>query len=47
MSEGQRGITLRLGLTSFKHVGVFPEQAVNWDYIFKAIQDLKKQSPKH
>ncbi|MEY4573559.1 MAG: hypothetical protein RLZ10_2850, partial [Bacteroidota bacterium] len=36
-------ISLRLGLTSFKHVGVFPEQAVNWDYIFKAIHDLKKQ----
>ena len=43
VSEGQRGITLRLGLTSFKHVGVFPEQAVNWDYIFNVIQDLKKQ----
>jgi 23S rRNA (cytosine1962-C5)-methyltransferase len=26
-------ITFRLGLTSFKHVGVFPEQAVNWDSI--------------
>ena len=26
--------SLRLGLTSFKHVGVFPEQAANWDYIF-------------
>lgn len=27
------GFRLRLGLTSFKHVGVFPEQAPNWDYI--------------
>lgn len=26
---------LRLGLTSFKHVGVFPEQAPNWEFIFK------------
>ena len=25
---------LRLGLTSFKHVGIFPEQAPNWDYIY-------------
>ncbi len=25
---------LRLGLTSFKHVGVFPEQAPNWNYIY-------------
>ena len=33
---------LRLGLTSFKHVGVFPEQASNWEYIFtntKALVD--------
>ena len=28
------GFSLRLGLTSFKHVGVFPEQASNWDYIY-------------
>ena len=27
------GLSLRLGLTSFKHVGVFPEQAPNWEYI--------------
>ena len=26
-------ISFRLGLTSFKHVGVFPEQAVNWTSI--------------
>ena len=25
--------SLRLGLTSFKHVGVFPEQSSNWEYI--------------
>ena len=36
-------ICLRLGLTSFKHVGVFPEQAVNWDYIFNAIHQLKSK----
>ncbi|MFA7116297.1 MAG: class I SAM-dependent methyltransferase [Bacteroidales bacterium] len=28
---------LRLGLTSFKHVGVFPEQAPNWDFIYKQV----------
>ena len=28
-------LDLRLGLTSFKHVGVFPEQAANWEYIYK------------
>lgn len=27
------GLTLLLKPTSFKHVGVFPEQAVNWDWI--------------
>lgn len=32
--------SLRLGLTSFKHVGVFPEQAANWDYIFKHTSDI-------
>lgn len=26
-------IRLRLGLTSFKHVGIFPEQAENWNFI--------------
>lgn len=39
-------INLRLGLTSFKHVGVFPEQAVNWDYISSSIKKFKKTSPK-
>ena len=28
-------LTFRLGLTAFKHVGIFPEQAVNWDYIYQ------------
>jgi 23S rRNA (cytosine1962-C5)-methyltransferase len=31
---------LRLGLTSFKHVGVFPEQAPNWDYIYRQTRTL-------
>ena len=31
---------LRLGLTSFKHVGVFPEQAPNWDWIYSHTQQL-------
>lgn len=39
-------INLRLGLTSFKHVGVFPEQAVNWDYISSSIKKFKTTSPK-
>ena len=40
------GITLRLGLTAFKHVGVFPEQAVNWDYISGAIKSFRTPQPK-
>ena len=33
---GQEGLnfSLRLGLTSFKHVGVFPEQSPNWEFIY-------------
>jgi len=34
-------IKMRLGLTSFKHVGVFPEQADNWNYIYDSINELK------
>ena len=33
--NGSPKFRLRLGLTSFKHVGVFPEQAPNWEYIFE------------
>lgn len=32
---------MRLGLTSFKHVGIFPEQAANWDYIHDAVRGLR------
>ena len=39
-------ISFRLGLTSFKHVGVFPEQAVNWDYIFNSVKQIKNAQPK-
>ena len=31
--EGMR-LRMRLGLTSFKHVGLFPEQAANWNSIY-------------
>ena len=39
-------VKLRLGLTSFKHVGVFPEQAVNWDYISAAVKSFRTPRPK-
>lgn len=35
-------ITFRLGLTSFKHVGIFPEQSVNWDYIYQQVTRIKE-----
>ena len=38
--DGGPKFSLRLGLTSFKHVGVFPEQAANWDYIFRKTSDI-------
>ena len=28
-------LTLRMGMTSFKHVGVFPVHAPNWEFIYK------------
>lgn len=31
---------LRLGLTSFKHVGVFPEQAPNWNFIYSQTKEI-------
>ena len=34
------GYNLRLGLTSFKHVGVFPEQAPNWDFIYYSVKEI-------
>jgi len=39
-------IKFRLGLTSFKHVGIFPEQAVNWDYISETIKKFDTPQPK-
>lgn len=44
--EGKESMRLRLGLTSFKHVGVFPEQAVNWDYITESIGMFTIEKPK-
>ena len=39
-------ISFRLGLTAFKHVGVFPEQAVNWNYIHSSIGEMKTKTPR-
>jgi 23S rRNA (cytosine1962-C5)-methyltransferase len=39
-------IKFRLGLTAFKHVGIFPEQSANWDYIYNSIKKLNVEAPK-
>lgn len=39
-------LKFRLGLTSFKHVGIFPEQAVNWDVIHASLKKMKAERSK-
>jgi 23S rRNA (cytosine1962-C5)-methyltransferase len=45
--HGPLKFKMRLALTAFKHVGLFPEQSDNWDFIAKKIKDLKlSEKPK-
>ena len=37
---GGMSLKFRMGLTSFKHVGLFPEQAENWEFIFREVRRL-------
>lgn len=37
---------LNLAMTSFKHIGLFPEQAVNWDYISGTLKNFPVKTPK-
>lgn len=39
-------LRFKLALTAFKHVGIFPEQAENWDYIINSIKNFKTPQPK-
>ena len=34
-------LSMRLALTSFKHVGIFPEQAANWEFIYDTVKELE------
>lgn len=43
-AEEGLAFSLRLGLTSFKHVGVFPEQSANWEYIYRNTKKLVDRS---
>ena len=44
--HGDLSIKFNLSLTSFKHVGIFPEQALNWDFIFNTIKKLEVEQPR-
>jgi len=37
-------INFTLGLSSFKHTGIFPEQSPNWDWIIETIKSANKPS---
>ena len=43
---GGAELHLRLGLTAFKHVGVFPEQAPSWDFIYRQVARLRANNIK-
>lgn len=44
--QGSLKLSFKLALSSFKHVGIFPEQASNWDFIFEKTVALKNHQPK-
>ena len=37
-------LRFRLGLTAFKHVGIFPEQAENWNYIYDTVAVMSTEA---
>jgi 23S rRNA (cytosine1962-C5)-methyltransferase len=39
-------LTLRLALTGFGHVGIFPEQGDNWNFIFDTVQRWNASKPR-
>lgn len=39
-------LTFKLALTAFKHVGIFPEQAVNWTYIYDTVKAMPVDRPR-
>lgn len=40
--SGALELKFRLGLSSFKHVGIFPEQAENWEFIYSKTSQMNK-----
>jgi len=45
-SYKEMNFSMRLGLTSFRHIGIFPEQAPNWDFIYDTIISSAQAQPK-
>jgi 23S rRNA (cytosine1962-C5)-methyltransferase len=45
-SYNNLSLTLRLALTGFGHVGVFPEQASNWNFIFDTLAAWRMAHPR-
>jgi 23S rRNA (cytosine1962-C5)-methyltransferase len=47
ISYEYRGLSLsmRLGLTSFGHIGIFPEQSENWNFIYDTVDEIKHKKP--
>lgn len=43
---GDMRLTLRLALTGFGHVGIFPEQGSNWNFVYDTIRDWNLPQPK-
>ncbi len=42
----QLKLVFNLSMTSFKHVGIFPEQALNWDFIYNEAKSMQVDQPK-
>lgn len=37
-------LTFKVSPTNFKHTGIFPEQATNWDYVTEKIREFKNNN---
>jgi 23S rRNA (cytosine1962-C5)-methyltransferase len=42
--EKNKNLKLKLSLTGFKHVGVFPEQSVNWKDIYSFLKNIPEST---
>jgi 23S rRNA (cytosine1962-C5)-methyltransferase len=44
--HGGMRLRFRLGLTAFKHLGLFPEQAANWVYVYERLGAMRTAHPR-